>query len=193
MERSSRHFLRTQAIKKFRQHLLLDERIFYRKKSLGAPESTRLCPEDGQFTAIVSYLQSWTPDSHLLFNNQLFPDTDSERTLVVAFNRRLQNRKFQCLQLGFTLSTLSESILPAYSSLKLKPTRNLFDLHAFFESKWNYNTHLISWDSCDVFCPSNVGFCEVASQKPEIQHWEGKNTTFCWNMGVARGVPTQRD
>ena len=26
------------------------------------------------------------------------------------------------------------------------------------------NTCNISWDSCDVFCPSNVGFCELASQ-----------------------------
>ena len=56
-----------------------------------------------------------------------------------------------------------------------------------------YNTRHISWDSCDVFCPSNVGFCELASQKPEIQHWGGGGCGL-WNMGVARGVPTtQRD
>ena len=53
-----------------------------------------------------------------------------------------------------------------------------------------HNTCHISWDSYDVFCPPNVGFCDLASQKPEIQHWEGQHT-FCWNMGVVRGVPIQ--
>ena len=38
--------------------------------------------------------------------------------------------------------------------------------------------------------PPNVGFCELASQKYKIQRWEGRSTTFSWNMGTARGVPT---
>ena len=51
-----------------------------------------------------------------------------------------------------------------------------------------YNTCYISWDSYDIFCNPNVGLCQLASQKTEIQHWEGRNTTFCWIMGVARGL-----
>ena len=51
-----------------------------------------------------------------------------------------------------------------------------------------YNTRHISWDSCDVFCSPNVVFGELASQKPEIQHLEGRNTTFWWNMGVLQAV-----
>ena len=57
-----------------------------------------------------------------------------------------------------------------------------------------YNTRHISWDSCDVFCSPNVVFGELASQKPEIQHLEGRHTTFFMEYGsVASGVPTQRD
>ena len=57
----------------------------------------------------------------------------------------------------------------------------------------NYNPRHISWDSYDVFCPLNVGFCDLISQKPEIQHWEGRNTTVCRNMVTVSGVPTQLD
>ena len=56
-----------------------------------------------------------------------------------------------------------------------------------------HNIRHISWHSCDVLCPPNVGFYELASQKAEIQHWKGRNTMFCWNMGVARCVPTPGD
>ena len=54
----------------------------------------------------------------------------------------------------------------------------------------NYNPRHISWDSCDVFCPPNVGFCELASQKQKIPHWEGKTKTFSRNMVSAPGVAT---
>lgn len=51
-----------------------------------------------------------------------------------------------------------------------------------------YNTRHISWDSCDIFCSPNVVFGELASQKPEIQHLEGRSTTFWWNMRVLQAV-----
>ena len=47
----------------------------------------------------------------------------------------------------------------------------------------------VTWDSCDIFCPLNVGFCELVSQKQEIQYWEGKSQTFCRNMVSVPGVP----
>lgn len=56
-----------------------------------------------------------------------------------------------------------------------------------------HNPRHISWDTCDVFWPPNVGFCKLASQNSEIQHWKGGNRTLCWNMGGASGVPTERD
>ena len=58
---------------------------------------------------------------------------------------------------------------------------------------FKHNPRHISWDSCDVFCPPNVGFCDWVSQKPEIQHWEGRNTAFCRNIVAASGVPAQLD
>ena len=45
-------------------------------------------------TAIVSYLQSWTPISPFLLNNKIFTDTDSERTLVAASNHHFYNCQF---------------------------------------------------------------------------------------------------
>ena len=51
-----------------------------------------------------------------------------------------------------------------------------------------YNTRHISWDSCDIFCSLNVVFGELVSQKPEIQHLEGRSTTFWWNVRVLQAV-----
>ena len=56
-----------------------------------------------------------------------------------------------------------------------------------------YNPHHIRWDSWDVFCPPNVGLCELASQKQKIQHWEGKSTTFCRYMVFESSVPMYCD
>ena len=36
--------------------------------------------------------------------------------------------------------------------------------------KQSYNARHISWDGCDVFLPPNVGFYDLVSEKPEIQH-----------------------
>ena len=61
----------------------------------------------------------------------------------------------------------------------------VFRVNASFHLKGNfsdYNPRHISWDSWDVFCPPNVGLCELASQKQKIQHWEGKSLSlygFC--------------
>ena len=60
----------------------------------------------------------------------------------------------------------------------------------FFEEAETYNPRHIGWDSWDVFCPPNVGLCQLASRKQKTQHWEGKNTTFCRYMLFAPGVPT---
>ena len=56
------------------------------------------------------------------------------------------------------------------------------------------NTRHISWDSSGIFCPLNVGFASwhVRSKKKN-QHWEGRSTTFCRNMGTAWAVPTYCD
>ena len=54
----------------------------------------------------------------------------------------------------------------------------------------NYNPRHISWDSCDVFCPPNIGFCELASQKQKIPHWERRSITFSRNnYGFCTGCP----
>ena len=49
-----------------------------------------------------------------------------------------------------------------------------------------FNTRDISWDSGDIFCPLNVGFCELASQKQKNQHWEERAQLFVGIMGTAR-------
>ena len=52
---------------------------------------------------------------------------------------------------------------------------------ATFFAEWTgYNPRHIRWDSWDVFCPPNVGFCELALQKPEreIQQWKVKIHNF---------------
>ena len=68
------------------------------------------------------------------------------------------------------------------------------NLQAFFQVSrfWTLISRLLvfwGWEVC-IFFPLNVGFCELACQMHQNQHWEGRSTTFCWNMGTARGVPT---
>ena len=65
----------------------------------------------------------------------------------------------------------------------------IVELHILAIDFNDYNHHHISWDSCDIFYPLNVGFCEFASQKHKIIQ-EGRSTTFSWNMGAAQDVPT---
>ena len=45
----------------------------------------------------------------------------------------------------------------------------------------------ISWDSSDIFCPLNVGFCQLACQKQKHSHWERSSTTF-FGIWVLHGV-----
>ena len=52
-----------------------------------------------------------------------------------------------------------------------------------------FDTRHTSWDSGDIFCPLNVGFCELASHKQKNQHWEGRSTTFCRIYGYSTGCP----
>ena len=61
----------------------------------------------------------------------------------------------------------------------------------FLEEAETYNPRHIGWDSWDVFCPLNVGLCQLASEKQKTQHWEVKNTTFCRYMVFAPDVPTK--
>ena len=52
---------------------------------------------------------------------------------------------------------------------------------ATFFAEWTgYNPRHIRWDSWDVFCRPNVGFYELALQKPEreIQQWKVKIHNF---------------
>ena len=65
------------------------------------------------------------------------------------------------------------------------------ELGMFFRR--SYNPRHISWESWDVYCPPNVGLCELASQKQKVQHWEGKSKTFCRYTVFAPDVPTYCD
>ena len=54
-----------------------------------------------------------------------------------------------------------------------------------------YNTHHISWDSSGILIPPpQCWFLRVGMSEAKNQHWEGRSTTFCQNMGSAWGVPT---
>ena len=52
------------------------------------------------------------------------------------------------------------------------------------------NPRLISWDSWDVFCPPNVGLCELVSQKQKYSTLGGKeHDVLSLYHGFCTGCP----
>ena len=74
-------------------------------------------------------------------------------------------------------------------SLGLEQVVVIVKLHVLAIDLLLQSSRHISWNSCDIFYPLSVGFCELASQKRKIIQ-EGRSTTFSWNMGAAQDVPS---